>query len=416
MKRIVVIGAGFAGLWSAIGAARKLDELSVPAGEVEVAVVNGAPFHSIRVRNYESELAATLVPLTDVLDPVGVRLIEGTVSKIDVANQCVSVLPDALDDSKPAQQLPYDRVVLAAGSRLVHPDIPGLAQYAFDVDSYAGACRLQDHLHSLSARGASPGRYTAVVVGAGLTGVELAAELPSRLHGIVPEADRHAIRVVLADRTAKIAQAMGGAQPVIERALTTLGVELLPGVSLKALDGESVELTDGTRIEAATVAWCGGMRASPLAAQFPVMLDALGRVPVDSFLRVEGVPDAFAAGDCARLLVDGVRASVMSCQHSRPMGRFAGHNVVCDLFGMPMLPLSIDWYTTILDLGPWGAVYTEGWDRQLVAEGAAAKKTKQTINCERIYPPRNRVRADILEAAAPVVQTPPPTRRASGSH
>jgi NADH dehydrogenase len=80
-----------------------------------------------------------------------------------------------------------------------------------------------------------------------------------------------------------------------------------------------------------------------------------------------------------------------------------------------MLPLSIDWYTTILDLGPWGAVYTEGWDRQLVAEGAAAKKTKQTINCERIYPPRNRVREDILRAAEPVVQTPPPTRRASGA-
>ena len=97
----------------------------------------------------------------------------------------------------------YDRVVLAAGSRLVHPDIPGLAQYAFDVDSYAGACRLQDHLHSLGARRASPGRYTAVVVGAGLTGVELAAELPSRLQSIVPEADRHAIRVVLADRSAK---------------------------------------------------------------------------------------------------------------------------------------------------------------------------------------------------------------------
>ena len=69
MKRIVVIGAGFAGLWGAIGAARKLDELSVTADEVEVAVVNGAPFHSIRVRNYESDLAATLVPLTDVSRP-----------------------------------------------------------------------------------------------------------------------------------------------------------------------------------------------------------------------------------------------------------------------------------------------------------------------------------------------------------
>ena len=72
-----------------------------------------------------------------------------------------------------------------------------------------------------------------------------------------------------------------------------------------------------------------------------------------------------------------------------------------------MLPLGIDWYTTILDLGPWGAVYTEGWDRRVAAEGMAAKRTKELINRERIYAPRSAERADILAAAAPTVQAPP---------
>ncbi len=89
------------------------------------------------------------------------------------------------------------------------------------------------------------------------------------------------------------------------------------------------------------------------------------------------------------------------------MGRFAGHNVVCDLLGEPMLPLAIDWYTTILDLGPWGAVYTEGWDRTVVAQQAVAKRTKETINRERIYPPLSRNRREILAAADPTVQAPP---------
>jgi NADH dehydrogenase len=100
-------------------------------------------------------------------------------------------------------------------------------------------------------------------------------------------------------------------------------------------------------------------------------------------------------------------ASVMSCQHGRPMGRFAGHNVVCSLFGQPMLPLRLAWYVTVLDLGPWGAVYTEGWDRHVVAKGEAAKNTKKVINHHRIYPPVNRNREEILAAAAPVVQRPP---------
>ena len=99
--------------------------------------------------------------------------------------------------------------------------------------------------------------------------------------------------------------------------------------------------------------------------------------------------------------------SVMSCQHGRPMGRFAGYNVVGDLLGEPMLTLRIPWYVTVLDLGPAGAVYTEGWDRLVVARGDEAKATKRIINTERIYPPLTGDRDAILAAAAPVVQTRP---------
>jgi NADH dehydrogenase len=92
------------------------------------------------------------------------------------------------------------------------------------------------------------------------------------------------------------------------------------------------------------------------------------------------------------------------------MGRYAGHNAMADVFGAKLLPLHIDWYVTVLDLGSWGALYTVGWDRQVKTSGAAAKATKQTINRQRIYPPLNGSRADLLAAAAPSVQAPPVTR------
>ncbi|SAK49687.1 FAD-dependent pyridine nucleotide-disulfide oxidoreductase [Caballeronia temeraria] len=409
LTRILVIGAGFAGLWSALSAARKLNELG-RADEAEVAIVNPVPFHSVRVRNYEQPLDPTLVQLDTVLGPAGVRLIQAKATALDSANRRVTIEQDGASET-----LDYERMILAAGSVLVRPPIPGLEHFSFDVDTYAGACKLQAHLLTLPALPDTPARYTVVVVGAGLTGIELAAELPARLREIVAEGDRDKVRVVIADRSPTIAQSMGGAQHVIEGALKTLNVEMRPNVTLESLDSQSVTLHDGhrsERIEAATVVWCGGMHANALAAQLPVTLDPLGRVPVDTFLRAEGVPGVFAAGDCARILIDGTRPSVMSCQHGRPMGRYAGNNAVCDLFGLEMLPLSIDWYTTICDLGPWGAVYTEGWDRKLVSEGETAKATKRTINGERIYPPRSGTREDIFRAAAPVVQTPPPTERA----
>ncbi len=93
----------------------------------------------------------------------------------------------------------------------------------------------------------------------------------------------------------------------------------------------------------------------------------------------------FAAGDVAAARMDDEHLSVMSCQHGRPMGRYAGYNVISDLLGEPMLALRIPWYVTVLDLGPAGAVHTEGWHRQVVACGAEAKATKRTINTRSIH-------------------------------
>ena len=398
-QRIVVLGAGFAGLWSAIGAARALDELNVGADKVEIVVIERTVWHSIRVRNYEADLGDTRVALDSVLGPIGVRRLEGEVSAIDVARRTVIYRSGGA-----LQDITYDRLVFALGSRLAHPPIPGLGDHAFDVDTYAAAQRLNAHIANLAKQPVLSGRSTVLVVGGGLTGIEAAAEMPGKLRA----AGVASPRVVLVDHAPRIGSDMGaGAQPVIDEALGELGVEMRGDVSVAAVDAEGATLATGERIAAAPVVWCAGMQAHPLTAQFPVERDRLGRLPVEPSLKIKGLAAEFAAGDCAWLLVDDVHCSVMSCQHGRPMGRFAGYNVVCDLLGQPLLLLRIDWYTTILDLGPWGAVYTEGWDRKLVSQGAAAKRTKEIINRERIYPPRSGDRRAILDAAAPTVQAPP---------
>jgi NADH dehydrogenase len=405
-KRIVVLGGGFAGLWSAVGAARKLDELGHGPEAVEITLVNRDGYHCIRVRNYEADLSEVRVPLDEVLGPVGVRRVEGEVIGIDPAGQTVTVTT-----ADGQRTLPYDRLVFALGSQVLRPNVPGLAEHGFDVDTYTGAARLETHLRSLPALPASAGQWTVVVVGAGLTGIEAATEMPGKLRAIL--AGAHAmppVRVILADHSPRVGSDMGdSARPVIQEALAALGIESRPGVHIAAIGPSGVVLGTGEQIAAATVVWCAGMRANPLTRLFPVEHDHLGRIPVDGFLRVTGVANVFAAGDVARAMVDEGHASVMSCQHGRPMGRFAGHNVVADLFGLPMLSLRIAWYVTVLDLGPWGAVYTEGWDRHVVTKGEAAKRTKQIINCQRIYPPLTGNRREILAAAAPVVQQPPAT-------
>ncbi|MGR4930829.1 NAD(P)/FAD-dependent oxidoreductase [Bradyrhizobium sp. CAR08] len=402
MARIVVLGAGFAGLWAAIGAARKREEIGAAGGDIEIRVIDRNPYHNIRVRNYEADLSEVALPLPQLLDPIGVSHGIGEVEAIDPVRREISLVTDGGDET-----LAYDRLVLALGSEVMRPDIPGLAEHAFDVDTYAAALRLEDHLNSLGRSAPSPGRSTIVVVGAGFTGIEVAAEMPDRLARAGITGSR---RIILVDPNPVVGATIGAhARPVIDTALAALDVETRLGVRVVSVEAAGLRLSSGEFIPTRTVIWCAGMRASPLAASFPDARDRLGRLLVDPMMRVADVGGVFAAGDVASSVVDGLHPTVMSCQFARPMGRFAGHNVVADLAGLPMLPLRIDWYVTVLDLGGWGALYTEGWDREVRATGAAAKATKQTINRKRIYPPLSGRKDELFAAAAPTVQAPPPT-------
>ena len=391
-----MLGSGFAGLWAALGAARRIDELCVAPGEVNITVVSSLPYHDIRVRNYEADLTACRIPLRDVLDPVAVEHVVADVTAIDPGSRTVATTLDTRG---------YDRLVMALGSRVVRPDVPGLGEFGFDVDTYDAARRLQRHLSDVASGPHTLAAATAIVVGAGLTGIETACELPARLATLFGDITP---RVILVDRNEHVGSDMGAsARPVIEAALTANGVQTRLGVGVAAIDGDGVTLSTGEWLAASTVVWCAGMRASPLTADLGVECDGLGRVAVDDYLRVVDVPEVFAAGDVAAAWMDDEHLSVMSCQHGRPMGRFVGYNVISDLLGEPMLPLRIPWYATVLDLGLAGAVYTEGWDRQVIASGAEAKAAKRTINCRRIYPPLNGSRDEIFAAAAPTLQSRP---------
>jgi NADH dehydrogenase len=244
-----------------------------------------------------------------------------------------------------------------------------------------------------------------VVVGAGFTGVEVATEMPNKLRRALPAGEP---RIILVDHNPAVGITIGAhARPVICKALAKLGIETRLNAKVAAVDARGIALASGEIIQAQTVVWCAGMRASPLTSMLPGNRDRFGRIAVDPFMRVAGLTHVFAAGDVASSQVDGMHFTVMSCQFARPMGRFAGHNVVADLLGRPMLPLRVDWYVTVLDLGTWGALYTMGWDRQVYSCGENAKVVKQMINQKRIYPPRMGAREDILAAAAPIVQAPP---------
>ena len=394
--RLVIIGAGFAGMYAALSAARLRDIKGVPPSDLEIMLVSPEPTLVVRPRLYEPNPDTLTAPLQDVLDAIDAVYVRGRADSIDTA--CRTVVIEGLGGERTS--LIYDRLVVASGSRLFRPDLPGIGEHTYSVDQRDDAIALDRHLQSLASRPASQARNTVIVAGAGFTGIEVATEMPARLSAVLGQ--NATVRVIMVERNDTVAPDMGpGPRPVIEDALQKLGVESRTGVGVAAVDENGVTLSTGERIPSETVIWAAGMRAAPLTQQIPGERDNFGRLVVDRELRVTGVPGVFATGDAAKAVCDDDgNHALMSCQHATRMGAFAGNNAAAELLGVAPIPYHQKAYVTCLDLGEAGALFTRGWDRKIEHVGADAKKIKQEINTVWIYPPKP-VRAAALASADP---------------
>ncbi len=383
MQRLLIVGAGFAGMYAAISAARLRHLQGVSPDDLEIALISPEPFLVIRPRLYEPKPETMRAPLAELFQQMDVRYVQGSVETIDSASALVSFVgPEGK-----LETLDYDRLVLAAGSRGFRPNIPGLAEHAFGVELMEEAIKLDHHLHGLAKQPSSKARNTVVVAGGGFTGIETATEMPGRLRAILGrDAD---IRVVIVERNNVIAPQTGdNPRPVIAKAIRDAGVEVILSVGVTTVDANGVTLSNGEHIESATVIWTAGMRASPLTGQIPAPRDNLGRLVVGPDLRVPGVKNVFATGDTAKIAADDVgNVAPMTCQFAIRLGAFAGHNAAADLLGLPTEAYEQKTYVVCLDLGSSGAVFARGWNPQLEQVGALAKATKRDINTVWIYPP-----------------------------
>lgn len=394
MKKVIIIGGGFAGIWSALSAMR-LRRMHNKESDIEITLINKDPYHGLRPRFYETDLSSVRVPLEKILTPIGIKYKIGEVIQLDHIQQKIQLE----NSSSELETLEYDRLILASGSHLHSPPIPGLSTYGFNVDTYTAAEHLALHLQSLPNK-PEKGRYTIVVVGGGFTGVEAATDLIDRLRNIAP--NKEEARVIVVDHS-EIASTLGHEpQTVIHKAFHDLKIETKTNVHVSKIEQDKVELDSGEFIDTQTVVWTAGMRASALTKLFSVELDRLGRLPVDAYLRIKGAKNCFAAGDVAAALTDETHYSRLSCQHAMPQGRVAGHNVVADLLNEPLVAYEQKKYVMCIDLGSWGALFAEGWDQRLVEQGDAAKKIKTWINQDRIYPPTDGNMETLMQIAAPV--------------
>ena len=380
-KQLLIVGSGFAGMWAAVSAAR-VAELS-GSDDLQIAVLAPAAELRVRPRFYEENVAGLRAPLSDLYAELDVEFIAGHAERIDTTEK--TVWYRAQDGGMSLRN--YDRVILATGSQIRRPAISGLAEYAFDIDQMESAQIFEKHLDELVNQPASLARNTVVVCGGGFTGIELATELPARLRARF--GDDTQTRVIVVERGDKIGGRFSEAlSQVIAEASIGLGVEWRVNSEVESIDATGVTLKGGELIESSTVVWTAGVEAHPLTQQIRAERDAQGRLRVNDLLQIPALPDVYATGDTAHAKTDELgNTALMTCQHAIQLGKFAGHNAAASLLNATPHPYRQVNYVTCLDLGGWGAVYTEGWEQVVKSVREEAKKIKIAITHELIYPP-----------------------------
>jgi NADH dehydrogenase len=334
-RRVVVVGAGFGG----VAVARGLADTAV-----DVLVIDRENYHAFLPLLYQ--VATSGLSAQDVTYPVrsilrripNAQFRMGEVVAVDTGSRQVETSDGA--------RLPYDFLVIAAGSETEHFGNPGAARFSFGLHHVDEAIVLRNHVLGCLERASrtedANEREAAlgfVLVGGGPTGVELAGMLAELRRHVVPRdfpGLEASMRVVLVEGRDRLLAAFP--ESLCRRALEQvreLGVEVRLDALVESVDAAGVELVSGERLPAHTVVWAAGIRGAALAAKLGVPLGRGGRVPVEPTLALATHPEVFAIGDCA--LVRGAEAVPQVAQAAIQQGRQVAANVQRALVGEPPL-------------------------------------------------------------------------------
>jgi NADH dehydrogenase len=269
--------------------------------------------------------------------PSTVRHAQGEVDELDLEQRTVRWM----DPEGRHHTTPYDRLVLAVGSVHKLMPIPGLSEFAHGFRGIPEALYMRDHLIrqiDLAAVTDDPeerrARCTFVVVGAGYTGTEVAAQgqLFTRDLARAAGLGEDAVRWLLVTRGRVLSGLDEHLGTTADRVLRERGVEVRTGETVEEVTADGVRLHGGEYVPTRTLAWCVGVRPDPLIESVGLEL-AEGRVVVDPTLTVPGHPEVFACGDAAAVPDPGNpgRYTAMTAQHAERQGKLAGRNVAASL-------------------------------------------------------------------------------------
>jgi NADH dehydrogenase len=343
LVRIVVIGAGYAGMLATTRLAGRIKR-EIHAGEVSITLINAAGVfvERLRLHQFAAHRLLPFRPIADILSGTGVTFLRGVVTRIDPARRTLAV---QTDDGP--QQIGYDNLLYTLGSTIDRDRVPGVREHAYVLTPSGpnSAVALRDLLPKLDAR---EGGGRLLVSGGGATGIEAAAEFAAAYPGLQVRLVTQG--VFAAGFGTKIAAYM-------RQSLARLGVTILDHTTVTQVRAAEALTADGTLLPFDVCLWTGGFSVPRLAREAGLAVNERGQILMDPFMRSISHPEVYAAGDAAfPVEAPGVTAVRMAALTASIMGAHVADSLSAHIQHKTPKPLSFAYIGQGIALGPRNAI------------------------------------------------------------
>ena len=362
-RRIVILGGGFGGVFTAM----YLDRLLKSRSDVEIVLVNKENYFVFQPML--PEVISGNIGIMDTVSPIHrllprAQLFIRQIQSIDLAAKTVTLAPGFRPRS---ELLRYDHLVLALGTVTDFRGIPGLHEHALRFKDLADAVELRNHLiHVVEEASIERDRemrsqlLTFVVAGGGFSGVEVAAEMNDFLRRVARQyrLDHSEIRVILVHSGERILEREMPEKLSLyaQRIMQKRGMELMLKSRLKTASPGAAILGDGTRIPTKTLVSTVPSSSNPIIETLPLPKDR-GRVRVNQQFEIDGFPDVWAIGDCCVMPAPGGDGFVPpTAQHATRQAKVLAHNIVARMEGRPLRAFTFKGLGKMGSLGSRSAV------------------------------------------------------------